>query len=144
VIARNTGGDGSGVCVIGYPDFGKYSTVALTNTVLVSHTVGITVAQGSTATLQATLWGNETDWAGAGTLLTGTVNVWGDPAFVDPAAGDYHISLGSAAIDAGVDAGVTSDMDGQPRPIGGGYDIGADELGQQADIFLPWVVKGYP
>jgi hypothetical protein len=63
-----------------------------------------------------------------GTILTGTVNVWGDPAFLDPDGGDYHIGLGSAAVDAGIDAGVTVDIDGEPRPMGGGYDIGADEV----------------
>lgn len=54
-IARNAGGDGSGVCVEG--EFGHPSAVVLTNTILVSHTVGITVEEGSTATLEATLWG---------------------------------------------------------------------------------------
>ncbi len=124
-IARNTGGDGSGVYA--------GAMVWLTNTILVSHTVGIYVEGGDTATLEATLWGsgewaNNTDWAGPGTILTGTVNLWGDPAFVDPDAGDYHIGPGSAAIDSGIDAGVTTDIDGEPRPMGAGYDIGADEM----------------
>ncbi len=77
--------------------------------------------------LEGTLWGNDTDWGGAGTIIIGTVNVWGDPAFVDPDAGDYHLGPGSAAIDAGVNAGVTTDIDGNPRPHGGGFDLGADE-----------------
>jgi hypothetical protein len=46
---------------------------------------------------------------------------------VDPDSGDYHIGPGSAAIDAGVDAGVTTDIDGEARPFGAGYDLGADE-----------------
>ena len=55
---------------------------------------------------------------------------------------DYHIAPGSAAIDAGVNSGVTSDIDGDTRPQGSGYDIGADEVsGQQWDIYLPLVVK---
>ncbi len=122
-IARNTG---NGV----YLDD---STVWLSNTVLVSQTVGISVTPGSTATLNATMWGsgtwaNTTDWGGAGTIITGTVNVWGNPAFAAPDAGDYHITPDSAATDAGVDAGVATDVDGEPRPTGTGYDIGADEL----------------
>jgi uncharacterized repeat protein (TIGR01451 family) len=48
---------------------------------------------------------------------------------VDPDAGDYHIGFGSAAIDAGVDARVYHDIDSDPRPLGGGYDLGADEVG---------------
>jgi hypothetical protein len=83
--------------------------------------------------LEGTLWGsgewaNEHDWFGDGEIYTGTVNVWGDPKFIDPDAGDYHLSLGSAAIDAGVDSNVLIDIDRQPRPAGDGFDIGADEF----------------
>ncbi len=127
-IARNTGGYGHGI----YLSPGS-STIWMTNTILVSQTTGLYVYHGNTATLEATLWGdgiwaNGTDVFRWGQVSTGTVEVWGDPAFVDPAAGDYHLGLGSAAIDAGVDAGVTTDIDGDPRPLGGGYDIGADEF----------------
>jgi hypothetical protein len=139
-IARNSGGDGSGVHIAG-----TGSTVALTNTILVSHTVGITVAEGNTATLEATLWGTDTwanlaDWGGSGTLLTGTINLWGDPAFLDPGVGDYHITLASAAIDKGADAGVTTDIDGDPRPVGSGYDLGADEFALYY-VYLPVIRK---
>ena len=137
LLAAGGGGDGSGLYVTG-----TASTVALTNTILVSHTVGITVAAGNTATLEATLWGTDTwsnlaDWGGAGTIVTGTINLWDDPDFVDPARGDYHIGPNSAAIDAGVDAGVLVDIDGEPRlsvP-----DVGADEYTCYA--YLPVVLK---
>ena len=130
-IAHNTGGDGSGVYVTNYGS--TYSTVALNDTILVSHTVGITVTAGNTAMLEGTLWGsgawaNGADWGGAGTIVTGTVNVWGKPGFVDPDSGDYHITAASAAVDAGVDAGVTTDVDGHHRPYGSAPDLGADEL----------------
>ena len=43
--------------------------------------------------------------------------------------GDYHIQTGSSAINASVlGAGVFTDFDGDPLPIGTGYDIGADEV----------------
>ncbi|MCP4363093.1 MAG: PKD domain-containing protein, partial [Chloroflexi bacterium] len=108
------------------------SIVNLTNTIITSHTIGISVTEGSTAAFDGTLWGsgawaNGADWGGEGTLITGTVNIWGTPDFVDPAVGDYHLGPNSAAIDAGVDTGVATDFDGDPRPIGAGYDIGADE-----------------
>jgi uncharacterized repeat protein (TIGR01451 family) len=132
-IARNSGGDGSGM-YLSRAFVPVYSTVYMTNTILVSHTVGITVAAGSTATLEATLWGTDTwgngmDWGGAGTVLTGTLahNWWAAPGFVDPDAGDYHLRSDSAAIDKGVDAGVATDVDGDPRPMRGGPDLGADE-----------------
>jgi parallel beta-helix repeat protein len=139
-IARNIGGDGSGVHVT------DGSPVALTNTILVSHTVGITVAEGNTVTLESTLWYSNTtaDWGGAGTIITGMHNYWDDPAFVNPDAGDYHIGLTSAAIDKGVNAGVGDDIDGAPRPQGDGYDIGADEFTAAAPIYLPLIMRQYP
>jgi len=69
---------------------------------------GLIAEAGNSARLEATLWGNETDWAGAGAVYTGTVNIRGDPAFADPDAGDYHIGPGSAAVDSGITAGVTT------------------------------------
>ena len=146
-IARNgsasltTGGsDGSGLYVVTGP-WGGQSAVALTNTILVSHTVGITVAANNEARLTATLWGtgiwaNLADWGGAGTISTGTINLWGNPVFVDPDARDYHIGSASAArdvitstaCDARAGAGVKHDIDGQMRPMDWGYDLGADEF----------------
>lgn len=76
-IARNGGGDGSGVYVT--DAYGGYSTVALTNTILVGHTVGITVTADSTATLEATLlgsgaWANKDDYGGEGCITGGFYN----------------------------------------------------------------------
>jgi len=135
-LARNTGGDGVGIYVTS-------GSAYLTNTILVSHTVGIYVSSDSTATLEATLWGsgpwaNIADWGGGGTIATGMVNIWGDPAFLAPGDGNYHIASGSAALDAGVDAGVVDDVDGDPRPVGAAPDIGADEA---RPVHLPLVLR---
>ena len=108
---------------------GEYTTLAFTNTIISGHTTGITITTGSTATLNSTLWhGNTTDRGGAGTINHSNDH-GGDPAFVNPAGGDYHIGATSEAIDAGIDAGVVLDIDGQVRPWGNGFDIGADEFG---------------
>lgn len=50
--------------------------------------------------------------------------------FVDPTlpGGDYHLREGSPAIDAGTPLGAPSaDVDGEARPFGDGFDVGADE-----------------
>ena len=123
----------------------------MTNTVLLSHTIGITVADNCAVTVEATLWGtdtwaNESDWGGDGTVNTGTINRWGDPAFQDLDVGDYHIGPGSAAIDEGVDAGVHTDIDPQPR-LYLDPDLGADEYwppGVLKHVYLPLVLRNAP
>ncbi len=130
-VARNSGGDGSGVYVEAFMT--TYSTAALTNTIIVSQTVGLFVAAGNEAVLDTTLWGmgdwaNGTDYGGGGTISFVDVDhMTGDPGFIDADGGDYHIGSQSAARDTGVDAGVTDDIDGEARPFGA-PDIGADEV----------------
>jgi len=108
------------------------ASATLTDNILVGHTTALSVDSGSSATMEATLWGsgdwaNDTDWAGTGTIDTGTIEIWANPNFIDPDSGDYHIAPGSPAINAGVDAGITIDIDEDARPFGSGFDIGADE-----------------
>jgi hypothetical protein len=127
-VARNTGGDGSGIYVTGGPSFGGYSTVALTNTILVSHSVGISVTSGNTATINSILWDATTPITVSQTAASVTVQneLTGDPAF---AADGYHLTFDSAAVDAAVDDGVYKDIDGYlDRPYGAAPDLGADEL----------------
>lgn len=148
-IAANA--PGGGLYVAGPPD-APGSTVTMTNTILVSHTVGISVAAGSTAWLEATLWGrdgwaNGQDWDGAGAIYTGSRNYWADPAFEDPSARDYHIRYLSPALDVGLDAGVHADLDGDPRPDRCGFDLGADEFITGADckqVYVPLLLKRAP
>ncbi len=69
-------------------------------------------------------YGNLTNTVG---VITGAHSLIGDPRFVDPAHDDYHLIFGSASVDHGVDAGVYTDLDGNVRPQGAGFDIGAYE-----------------
>ncbi len=129
-VARNQARDGSGI--LATRDVWRYSTVAMTDTIVASQTVGVSVTVGSRLVSEGALWGsgswaNERDWGGGGTIVTGTVNVWGLPEFADPNGGDYHLGPASAALDAGVPHTVWVDLDGDPRPSDMGWDIGADE-----------------
>jgi hypothetical protein len=135
-IARNGGNQGYGV----YADnLGtQNSTVVVTDTILTGHMWGVLVTSGNTARLEATLWDNTYDWIGSGTILTGTHNTWGDPHF---ASDGYHLMTGSAATDHGVGVGILNDVDGDARPNGPAYDLGADEwLGSWLYMYLPLVM----
>lgn len=48
-----------------------------------------------------------------------------DPLFVG--GGDYHLTPGSPCIDAGMNVSLDIDIDGELRPGGCGFDLGADE-----------------
>jgi uncharacterized repeat protein (TIGR01451 family) len=125
-VAHNTGGGSSGIYVTEYL---SPTNVVFTNTIVSQQSVGIHVTGGNTVTVNGMLWHNTT--TPVSQSPTATVSLqnqhWGNPAFVYPAGGDYHIDVDSAAIDRGVNAAVGTDIDGQSRPIGAGYDLGADE-----------------
>ena len=122
-IARNTGGSGV------YVYYDIYSmdapcTVNMTNMIIVSHTVGISITTSNMAMLNGVLWyGNTSNTDGVGTI-TVTNEYTGNPAF---ASDGYHITSNSAAINVGIEAEVTMDLDGEARPFGTGPDLGADE-----------------
>jgi parallel beta-helix repeat protein len=56
-------------------------------------------------------------------------DLWGiNPLFVNVGQDDYHLQSNSPCIDAGITlSGVTDDYDGNPRPRGAAFDIGAYE-----------------
>ena len=118
------------------------------NNIIVSHTLGMQVESTglpypleNRATLEGTLWwANVTLSSGDGDIIKQN-DVTDEPRFT--CAGElptcllpYHLAADSAAIDAGVsvldelpdDDAFLRDIDGQLRPSGAGYDIGADEV----------------
>jgi len=124
-LAGNSGNSGVFISLVNEPP------IVFTNNIVVSHTEGIRVAAGTPATVRYTLWhGNGTDITGGGTI-SHTHAVTGNPGFVDPADDDYHLTIGSAARDAGDPAGVPPappvDYDGVGRPQGPAVDLGAYE-----------------
>jgi len=69
-------------------------------------------------------------WYGDRTSADASLN-FGNPQFVNPggfAATDYKLQKSSPAINAGVSLPESKDYFGNPRPINGGYDIGAHEF----------------
>ncbi len=62
---------------------------------------------------------------------SGTGNIDADPLLVNPAGGDYHLTIGSPCINAGDPSGDytgQTDIDGESRVLCGRVDIGADEF----------------
>ena len=70
---------------------------------------------------------NNLIFAGTGSAGGATATVMADPLLVAPATADFHLGSGSPAIDTGVDTGLTDDLDGNARPLGAAFDIGAYE-----------------
>ena len=50
-----------------------------------------------------------------------------NPMFASATTPDYHVQAGSPAIDSGASVSVATDFDGNPRPMGAAFDIGAYE-----------------
>ena len=80
-------------------------------------------------------------------LPPGVGNIAQDPAFVNSAAGDYHLQFGSACINTGINqdwmTGAT-DLDGNPRISMGVVDMGASELPDSDGVGVPDVIDVCP
>ncbi len=76
-------------------------------------------------------------------VCIGSDCVLGDPQFVNPASHDFHLKGISTAIDRGSSIGAPSvDFNGNARPQGAGYDIGAYEYTAASPTYLLTVVNG--
>lgn len=79
-----------------------------------------------------------------GALEPGSHDIQADPLFVDSVGDDYHLRTGSPCINAGTDAGIVADIDGDTRPDGCFFDIGADEFITGVEckrVYLPMVLR---
>ncbi len=116
-------------------------TQVLNNTLYLSGTYRSPIEYRYAGTRNVLIANNLVDGAitsrdgGTATLRT-NVQGAGPGNFVNLAGGDLHLSaLAAGAIDQGTAlADVVDDWDGQVRPQGSGYDIGADERGPAPSI----------
>jgi hypothetical protein len=106
--------------------------VGITDTVITSHSLGINLL-GGTAYEDYNLFFGVVVPTG-GPVTSGPHHPAGDPRFVNPAGGNYHISRSSAALDQGIGVSVTSDFEGDPRPLRSGFDLGFDEYLNRAPV----------
>ncbi|OGO34488.1 MAG: hypothetical protein A2Z16_16550 [Chloroflexi bacterium RBG_16_54_18] len=107
------------------------SSANLANTVITGHTLGVSVEAGSLATLDRTLWDSNTTNSSGTVIEVNPIQSY--PAALD--ADGFHLTYSSMAVDIGISHGLTSDIDGDPRPIAAYPDIGADEYYDALGVF---------
>ncbi len=142
-LARNTGGDGTGLHITHVWDNSRFSDVQVVNSIIAGHDLGVFLDLGDAASLNTVLWdGNTTNRSGA---IAVSNNRSGETNF---GPDGYHIMPGSDAFEQGNPNYLplaTGDIDGDPRPMKSGYDIGADELPFQTEMYRdPWSGDLYP
>jgi hypothetical protein len=98
------------------------------DSIIGGHAVGINLVSGGAFEDYNLYFNTSTNISGPVTLGGHSIPS-GDPLFANPLGDDYHLRFTSPAINTGIDVGVNFDIDGQPRPIGPGFDIGFDEAG---------------
>jgi hypothetical protein len=121
---------------------GSSVTLRLTNTIIANVTTAISNTAPSIASVRAlrTLFYSVTTQASSGVVNGNPLT--GNPNFVNPLIGDYHLGPSSAAIDQASGHWVSDDIDRQARPIGPASDIGADET-RRYQLFLPLALKNF-
>jgi hypothetical protein len=111
----------------------NYAVVTLTNNLVAGHEVGLSSHNPASGTISANtnLFWNTSD------PITGVNGIRQDPLLTP----DYRPRVGSPAIDAALTIPwLTTDLEGNSRPQGSGYDIGAFEgEGVWWRLFLPLV-----
>jgi len=111
------------------------------NNILASTSFGVKTGDGGTIAVMDynDAWGNtRCDFCG----LTGAGNISANPQFVNAPNGDYHLRLGSPAMNAGTNTNAPGyDKDSVKRPQMGRVDMGAYEVVAPGSVYLPTILK---
>lgn len=113
------------------------STVNLTNSIIANYATGLQRIAGTLTENYNLFFGNTTARSG---VVAGANSLNGNPVFVNPAAEDYRLGSGSAALDNATNAGITTDFEGESRPFGRGFDRGFDEFSEVINPGLDMVL----
>ena len=116
----------------------------INNTLVASYTIGYQLAEGGHgwySEYRTLFSGVPTPYVGS-SIYTDSTSFSGAAGFVDPIGGNYHLMAGSDAINRGRYAFMATDLDGNPRPVGCGYDIGAYEYQAAPDCMLTMNIAG--
>jgi PKD repeat protein len=129
IVANSASRSGGGI-------YSSVSNPVLNNTIVWGNTAGVAGNQICTwnslsyATLNYSDYANgANDVAGPGTV-TPTNCIVSDPLFMDAGSGDYHLQATSPCKDTGSNAlaaGITTDLEGNPRIYNSTVDMGAYE-----------------
>lgn len=119
----------------------NYSGAAsIIDNIITGHGIGIERLAGTVSEDHNLFFANVANTSAG--VTSGGSSFTGNPLFVSPSADDYHLGPGSGALDKASDLGITVDFDGDPRPIGAGFDIGFDERNATAfNLWLPLIVR---
>lgn len=109
-------GNGTAICAISFDSFTQDS-----HNLLYKTNSDLVYGRGSGCSETYSLAGYQTNTG------KGQNSIQADPLFISMEDFDLHLQAASPAIDSGMDIGLALDFDGNPRPRGAGYDMGAYE-----------------
>jgi hypothetical protein len=135
LLVNNTVADNGKTGIIGQ----DYMSLTLTNNLIAGHVKGLGVilpVTGSFAADHNLFWNTVNPIVGSNAVIS-------DPLFFTAYGDGYQLTNDSPALNAGLSiAWLTDDLDGEPRPQEGAYDIGAYE-GAWGGISLPLVLRNH-
>jgi hypothetical protein len=124
-------------CEVGI-EIGEGASINTVNNIITGCDSSFNIPSGSLSGSHNLFYNNlSADWTL--TLTQSLIDV--PPSFVNADIDDYHLAYYSEAIDAGTTVDLMFDFDGEKRPSGKGFDIGADEVMTTLYLYLPLILR---